>query len=243
MARVLKGRRDGHGAQEWMFCACFDACPPDVLSTRGSLSVQVKNAVMSQATSSVPRRGRSVRLAASRSTDGCCSGVRSTPGRLAIRDQHVREHRDSGRPWRGVTWLEARLALPAAVLVVVTHRGGDGGRRPLQGDHGEHEVLREPALEVPAAVAYVPGVGAEASRMHGAHGSLAHAWGPDRHGAHRQRRRRLHDRAHKVRLVVELLALQRGQLAQRFDRDGELPAGAPLVPQPAMIRAAISASE
>jgi hypothetical protein len=71
--------------------------------------------------------------------------------------------------------------------------------------------------------------------MHGAHGSLAHAWGPDRHGAHRQRRRRLHHRAHKAGLVVELLALRRGQLAQRFDGDGELPAGAPLVPQPAMI--------
>jgi hypothetical protein len=46
----------------------------------------------------------------------------------------------------------------------------------------------------------------------------------DGHRAHRQRRRGL---------VVELAALPGGQLAQRFDGDGELAAGAPLVPDPA----------
>jgi len=55
----------------------------------------------------------------------------------------------------------------------------------------------------------------------------------DCHGANGQRRCRLHDRAHEADLVVELPALPRGQLAQRLDGDGELPAGAPLVPHPA----------
>jgi hypothetical protein len=43
---------------------------------------------------------------------------------------------------------------------------------------------------------------------------------------------RLHDRTHQFDLVVELPALRRGQLAQRFDGDGEPASGAPLVPHP-----------
>ena len=39
----------------------------------------------------------------------------------------------------------------------------------------------------------------------------------DCHGAHRQGRLGLHDRAHQFDLVVELPAMRRGQLAQRFD--------------------------
>ena len=39
----------------------------------------------------------------------------------------------------------------------------------------------------------------------------------DPHGAYGQRRRRLHDRAHEADLIVELPALRRGQLTQRFD--------------------------
>ena len=39
--------------------------------------------------------------------------------------------------------------------------------------------------------------------------------------------------AHQLDLVIELPALRRGQLAQRFDGDGELPTGAPLVPHSA----------
>ena len=55
----------------------------------------------------------------------------------------------------------------------------------------------------------------------------------DPHRAYGQRRRRLHDRAHEADLIVELPALRRGQLTQRFDGDGELAAGAPLMPHPA----------
>ncbi len=51
--------------------------------------------------------------------------------------------------------------------------------------------------------------------------------------AHRQRRHSLHDRGHERGLVVEFAALPRGQLVQRFDRDREPAAGAPLVPDPA----------
>jgi hypothetical protein len=39
-----------------------------------------------------------------------------------------------------------------------------------------------------------------------------------------------HDRAHQFDLVLELPAVRRVQLAQRFDGDGELPTGAPQVP-------------
>ena len=57
--------------------------------------------------------------------------------------------------------------------------------------------------------------------------------GADRHGADGQRRRCFHDRAHEVGLVLELAALPRGQLAQRLDGDGELPARPALVPHAA----------
>jgi len=56
---------------------------------------------------------------------------------------------------------------------------------------------------------------------------------PGRHRAHGQCRRRLHDPGHEADLVVELPALQRGQLAHRLDGDGELAARAPLVPHAA----------
>src|SRR5207249_9737749 len=51
-----------------------------------------------------------------------------------------------------------------------------------------------------------------------------------RHRAHRQRRPGLHGRAHQFDVVVELPAVDRGQLAQRFHGDLELAAGATLVP-------------
>src|SRR5689334_3817194 len=57
--------------------------------------------------------------------------------------------------------------------------------------------------------------------------------GADRDGADRQGRRGLQDRADQLDLVVELAALRRGQLAQRFDGDRDGPAGAALVPHPA----------
>src|SRR6516225_11287488 len=78
------------------------------------------------------------------------------PGRLAFGDKHVRKDRDGGRHLSDVIRAEARLALPAAIVVVVAHRGGDGGRHPVQGDDRKQEIRGEPGLQVAVTVAPGP---------------------------------------------------------------------------------------
>jgi len=51
-------------------------------------------------------------------------------------------------------------------------------------------------------------------------------------GAYRERRGRFHDRGHEAGLVAELPELRCSRLAQWFDGDDELVAGATLVPDP-----------
>src|SRR5262247_2970278 len=78
------------------------------------------------------------------------------PGRLAFGYEGVREDRDGGGHPGKVAGAEARLALPAAVVVVVAHRGGDGAGDPVQRDDREQEILGEPGFQVAVAVAPGP---------------------------------------------------------------------------------------
>src|SRR5207245_5011978 len=78
------------------------------------------------------------------------------PGRLAFGDERMRKDRDGGRRPDDVMWAEPWLALPAAVVVIVADRGGDGGGDPVHGDNREQEVLGEPGFQVAVAVAPGP---------------------------------------------------------------------------------------
>ena len=65
----------------------------------------------------------------------------------------MREDGNSGWHPDGIAGAQARLTLPAAVVVVVAHRGGDAPCYPVQRHHVEQEVPGETRLEVAAAVA------------------------------------------------------------------------------------------
>src|SRR5487761_1713539 len=75
-----------------------------------------KNAAMSRAASSGSSAGHHGPAA------DVVQAFGPLPRRLALGDEHVREHRHRGRHMDHIAGAEARLTLPAAVVVVVTYR-------------------------------------------------------------------------------------------------------------------------